>query len=401
MQLGYLQGLRALCALWVLAAHEAMIFLPMAVSGEAGLQHLEGPWEGFVARLPLQEVNFGVCLFFLISAFVLSLRYWQQEERGTGCLADAACRRYFRLALPVLGAMLLAWLLARAGWMRNAAVSEVTLTSAIIGGNGALVFQSPVSFSEMLQGALYQVYAQVGWEALARQFDFVLWTMPYEMQGSFLSLAFLALLGTVKRRDAFYLSFCCLAGASGSYFLAFPLGLWLADVHYARDREALRACLARLRLLPWLCLLLGLYLGFFRDVPGNPLYDWLRERLYWQGLDRPALLHTLGGFCFLFAVLRLKALQRVLGSRVLASLGQYSFALYLVHVPVLCSAEAALFLHFFYGGMGYGASLALAFLLSLPLLALLTVLLNRCFDEPAKQLSRRVAHWLLGGKAKP
>ncbi len=394
MQIEYLNGLRGLCALWVVATHELMIFLPMALSGDKRLQHLSGPWEEIMANLPFLEVSFAVSMFFLLSAFVLSLRYWQQEKRSSSCLTDAACRRYIRLTGPVLGAMLIGWLLMQAGWMRNQLVAEVTLTGAIIGGNGAQVFQTPMSLWELLRGGLYEVYT-LGYPGLARQVDFVLWTMPFELQGSFLSLAFLALAGSLRRRDLVYAVMCMLAGAS--YFLAFPLGIWLSDISFAGDRQQLRDYLAGRKWLPYICLMIGLYLGLFRDVPGNPWYDWLRELAIWPAGDRTALCHTLGGGMFLYALLQLEWLQWLFSRRWLVSLGHYSFSLYLMHVPVLCSLESILFMSFLRHGWGYGAALLCSFLLSLPVIALLVWALDRFFDKPAQKLSRKVARWLLGG----
>lgn len=393
MQIEYLTGLRGFCALWVLAAHEVMIFLPMALTGEVHLRHLGGGWEDILAQLPFYEVNFAVCIFFLLSGFVLPLRYWRQEERSIACLTDAACRRYIRLTGPVFGAMLFAWLLMQAGWMRNQAVAQFTLTSEVVGGNGALVFHTPMSFLEFLRAALYDVYT-LNFPGLFRQIDFALWTMPFELQGSMLALAFLALLGRLRNRDVCYLALCFFAGST--YFLAFPLGMWLSDLCFARDRERARSLLAGLPWLPWLCLVLGLYLGRFREIGGEALYEWLRQLLCWPGADRTALLHTLGGAMFLYGVLRLKWLQRFFSLSWLVLLGRYSFALYLVHVPVLCSLESALFMHFFGHGWGYGSSLLVSFLLSLPVIALLTWGLDRFFDKPAQKLSRQVAGWLLG-----
>lgn len=397
MQIGYLNGLRGFCALWVLAAHEVMIYLPMALTGEPHLRHLGGSWEDILALLPFYEVNFAVCIFFLLSGFVLPLRYWQQEQRSSGCLTDAACRRYIRLTGPVFGAMLLAWLLMQAGWMRNQAVAEFTLTTEVVGGNGALVFHTPMSLLEFLRAAFYDVYT-LGFPGLFRQIDFALWTMPFELQGSMMALAFLALLGRLRHRDVFYLGLCFFAGST--YFLAFPLGVWLSDICFARDREQVRLFLAGKAWLPWLCLLLGLYLGRFREIGGEAAYEWLRQLLIWPGVDRTALLHTIGGAFFLYGVLQLKWLQRFFGLSWLVSLGRYSFSMYLVHVPVLCSVEAALFMHFFKHGFGYGTSLVISFLLSLPVIALLTWGLDRFFDRPAQKFSRRFARWLLGEGAK-
>ncbi len=395
MQIDYLNGIRGVCALWVVLAHEVMLFLPMGLSGEARLQHLEGPWEYALANLPVLEVNFGVCIFFTISAFVLSLRYWQQERRENACLADAAVRRYFRLAGPVTCAMLCSWLVTRAGWMRNFEASAVTLSTEVIDGNGALVFHVPAGFLEMLQAALYNVYIDIG-PAISHQFDFVLWTMPAELQGSFLSFAFLALFGAVRCRDIFYLMICLWAGSS-SYLLAFPLGVWLADIAYAEDRSGLRERLRQGKMLAAAALLLGLYLGFFRDVPGNPIYDWLREDVFdWPGINRTVFCHVLGSFFFMYAVLHLQTVQRFFSWHPLVVLGRYSFAVYLVHVTVLCSAQSSLFLHFLKHGHGYGTSFLVSLCLSMPLIALLAFLLDRLADRPSKRLARWVAHKVLG-----
>ena len=133
MRLVYLDGMRGLFALSVVVYHLFFLFLPAAVTGNPEAMHLSGPWERILAGLPqfLYNGNCSVCVFFVLSGFVLSCRFW--EKRETSLLTSAALRRYLRLTFPALASILLAYLLMKAGWMRTQEFFPVAQSIDVVG----------------------------------------------------------------------------------------------------------------------------------------------------------------------------------------------------------------------------------------------------------------------------
>ena len=146
-------------------------------------------------------------------------------------------------------------------------------------------------------------------------YNLVLWTMPIELVGSFLVFGFLALFGSLRNRWILYATVgVCLLAYDKSYYLDFLLGMALCDgwVYCQRTQRA------ALSLFP---ALLAIALGLFA-IPWKPL----------------AAVSIVG------ATVASPRMQQLLGARWLRILGQLSFGLYLIHMPVICSLGCGTYL---------------------------------------------------------
>jgi peptidoglycan/LPS O-acetylase OafA/YrhL len=296
-------------------------------------------WAVALARFPgkfLWDGHTAVTLFFVLSGFVLSLGYCQ--NRSSTALGCAATRRYPRLMLPVLASVLLAHLLLVAGLMYS---QEAVRLMNEAQGLRAGVKGSPGHTNNWL-GAYYGFAPDL--RAALREglfspfrttvrYNFVLWTMPIELVGSFLVYCFLALFGGLRGRWLLYAVCCAFLLADGhELYLDFLIGVGLCDV-WVRSRETLSLSLtaalvlitAAVFLVPWKPLVAGVIVGTTAFSP---------------------------------------RLQRSLGAGWLMFLGRVSFGLYLVHMPVLCSLGCALYvagvsvLHWPHSAAGLVASCA-------------------------------------------
>ncbi len=383
MQLEYLNGLRGLCALSVVWFHFLYLWLPAALDGAMYRAHLGGAWEAVMARMPFYVAgNSPVCIFFVLSGYVLSLRFWR--ERSQACLISAALRRYIRLTGPVLGSVLLAWLLMKAGLLEFDALMAAS-------GAGWKYYQMQPDLLMTLKEAFWDVYFAYNTSV---SYNPVMWTMPVELKGSFVALAFLAILGNVQRRDLGYAVLAFIFIWPQTYIFAFVLGVWLADLNHAADRRGLRDRLARLRLLPHVATALSLYLLLYVNSTSSPVYGWLCTALP-DWLDKEILLHILGAGCLVWACGHFRPCRSFFSWQPLVSIGHYSFSLYLVHIPVMLSLGSNIFLYMRAGEIGYGTSALSAFLACLPVVALMTVALDKFFDKPSGSLARRFSRWAL------
>ncbi|RYU77709.1 acyltransferase family protein [Hymenobacter persicinus] len=378
--LTYLDGLRGLAALVVVAHHFAGFFYPTLLSGNPGTAHLGAGVESVLARSPLNLLiggNFAVCLFFVLSGLVLSENFWQAGRAEV--LYSQACRRYVRLMLPVTVAAVVALLLWAADAYRNTELAAVT---------GAARFGE---FWGPLPGLKQIVHDLAVGIPLSGESSYnpVFWTLTLELFGSFLVFALLALFGHLRHRPVIYAVAILLLSGSGLnfYYVGFILGVWLNDRRHQRGVQFPMAPGAATVLL-----LAAVVAGSYPSPDLLPVessfYDWLRPA--WVGVERAQQFwHLVGAVLLLLAVLRLPRLQRVLSSRGLRKLGAMSFSLYLLHFPVLGSFASTVFLRL-YPHLSYHASAALTALATLPVLALTSYAMYRLVDKSGI----RLAQWL-------
>ncbi|MGN7360411.1 acyltransferase family protein [Paenibacillus sp. SAF-054] len=375
-KIAYLDGFRGLAACVVVVSHFFQVFAPSVFEGKPEIAHF--PFEGFAARTPLNLMfngNFSVCVFFVLSGYVLSWRYFRTKDKMH--IYASALRRFFRLAIPATLSVCLAFAAMRLGLGFFDNIRQATQSSM------PDPFTASPRFLVMVQEALYHTFFTYG-----SAYNPVLWTMTYELLGSFLIFGFLLTLGRSKLRILGYAVLAVLL--ADSYYLGFVLGMVLSDLSYS-GRDRLAAFLP-----PWTVPLLlgaGLYLGSFPYVgTGNTIYSIL----VWRGSSTFSLFvfyHTLGACLTLTALLISPRLKSLFGRRPFLYLGRISFSLYLVHFTIICSLGSYLFYQF-HLLFPYGLSTVLTVILTTPFIFAVAHFFNRFVDAPTLAVlgpwSRRV-----------
>ena len=118
-----LEGLRGLASLIVFFAHFLAAFKPVAIFGSDQTSNL-----GFFYKTPLGLItagNFAVCLFFIMSGYVLSIKHFTKKTKNTEIQGDAL-KRYIRLGLPLFATCFLSFLISRYNFYYNNQVSILT-----------------------------------------------------------------------------------------------------------------------------------------------------------------------------------------------------------------------------------------------------------------------------------
>ncbi|OZB94215.1 acyltransferase [Paenibacillus sp. XY044] len=363
-KIAYLDGLRGLAACVVVVSHFFQIFAPSVFEGKPEIAHF--PFEGLAARTPLNLMfngNFSVCVFFVLSGYVLSWRYFLTKDKMH--IYASALRRFFRLAIPASLSVCLAFAVMRLGWGFYDDIRQTTQSSM------PDPFAASPRVLAMIQEALYHTFFTYG-----SAYNPVLWTMTYELLGSFLIFGFLLVLGRFRLRIIGYAVLAVLL--ADSYYLGFVLGMALSDLTYS-GRNRLTAVLP-----PWsapLFLGAGLYLGSFPYVgTENTLYSIL----VWKGSSTFSFFvfyHTLGACLTLTALLVSPRLKALFGRQPFLYLGTISFSLYLVHFTIICSLGSYLFyqLHLLFS---YGLSTVLTVILTTPFIFALAHFFCRFVDAP-------------------
>ncbi|MFJ7729607.1 acyltransferase family protein, partial [Neobacillus sp. NPDC097160] len=236
-KLNYLDGLRGLAAFIVVIHHYTNGFYPAYGGNE-------------IAKSPisiLYDGNFSVCVFFVLSGFVLSGKYF--KTKNPEVLIASATKRYFRLLFPVMFSIFLAYVFLRMNLFSYK--DEV----AGITGSGWLAsfYNFDANFVEMLKQGLYKVF--LFGEA---SYNTNLWTIYLEFFGSFLTFAFLALFGKLKKRYFVYIILFYVFYQD--YYLAFLLGVILSDIYHSEEAKKL---LIKNKVLLFLIFIVSIYFGSY------------------------------------------------------------------------------------------------------------------------------------------
>lgn len=353
-----LESLRGLAAFAVLLSHLVCAFWPTLNSG---------------TTVPLSTLwhngAFAVRLFFVLSGFVLSLSYFHRNE--SLLLSAAAARRYCRLYVPAAASVMFAYALHVGGafdslqsvqqftdqseWMRSLYSGKPSLTLAL---------------REALFGAVLDYQFM--------KYNEVLWTMAVELKGSLLVFATLALFGNARHRWFVYGTMIfALDSMQLPFAVDFICGTALSDWH-THNPHATRSSFLWIPAFLAGCCLGDLQTGWLQ---GFGIAGLTRGNRWWP---------TIAAVLLVASSARSSQIQILLQARPLVWLGRISFALYLFHLPIICSLGAWTYTRMATLKVGHDTAASLAGLASIAA-SLAIAQLGPLFLDP---LAIRVGRWV-------
>jgi peptidoglycan/LPS O-acetylase OafA/YrhL len=324
-----LEALRGIAAIVVVFWHSMLGFFP-AGSGIFNYfsldQSLVGkPWFG------LFNGNAAIAFFFVLSGFVLTRSYFQKRDDLS--IVRGAVKRWPRLAVPVIVAVLMSWALFALGLYRFVDVAPVT--------NSVWLYYFAFAYQTPFVPGFWDAFAQGAFLTFFRgdsYYDSSLWTMHVEMIGSYVAFALAVLLVRMSAASAWVAAFLVVVVALLCHFanpnyVPFPLGVALA---YFQVRRPL--------VLPvWFSAAFLLVAGYLAGYSGHPIGAYALFSAI--PANFPVIyVHALASVLAITAVEAWAGARRALQNRLFLYIGEISFPLYLVHVPVLCSAGCWAFL---------------------------------------------------------
>lgn len=375
-----LDGLRGIAAAIVVLTHFSNSFWPSLQGWHNPDPHATA-YDRLVYATPLHLIFAGdaaVCLFFVLSGFVLSQKFFQTRDNQV--IVSSAVRRYFRLAIPAASSIVLTCLVLQLGGIQSHHTPNVLHSPSWL----ATFWNYPGNLLQAIVQGFYGTF----FKGLF-YYNPVLWTMQYELYGSFMIFMFLALFGKLPRRWIFYAVFCALFAKTP--YLAFLLGVIISDiwVNYPKIRDSLSGTATTV--------------GFFTG--GIALLSWYTApayRTFYSAFNLPGLnqgelgriILTVGACLLIIAILNSRLLTSGLEKKIPQFLGRISFSLYLTHLVVLGSFASWIF-NMLMQHHGYIGSILVTFACFVPPCILVAVLFTKYVDEQSISFSRIVGNYLM------
>lgn len=353
-----LELLRGVAALVVLNGHCLRAFAPLAEG--------EGDQAGQSLKTSLAFVAFNggsaVYLFFVLSSYVLVKRYFQTRKAQD--LLLGAIKRLPRLAGPVLVTTLASCIVFKLDlyFFEDAATITQSDWLGRFGNASRVLSPETASFTDaFLQGAWRTfIYGD-------KYYDSSLWTMTVEFWGSMLAFALAPIIFFLQGRSAPLSWFgiaigIYLALQVSFFFCAFPASLLLYSLLATgfRPNRWVRGAMVTvsLALLGYAGSAVGIYRPFaVLDIAASDI-----------GL-RQACVAIPASIMLVYAMLSADEPPSWLSSKAARFLGDLSFPLYLVHVPVICSLGSWVVLASGSTALGAAVAIAGSILVALPLMA--------------------------------
>jgi peptidoglycan/LPS O-acetylase OafA/YrhL len=344
----YIEGLRGLAAAQVVLLHYCSAFFPF-------MAHVRGPvhyaWEATLKHSPLFFLIDGhsaVCLFFILSGFVLAPSFQYSQSR----FLQLALKRFLRLFIPVFVASAIALsLLLLMPYAKTSAAAmslsewlisfehnpltigsltrESMLNSMLIGYQGSSLFDHiPNSIQSLVPADISQ------------SLNVPTWSLHIEFWGSMLVLI-LAVTHRIIVGRWFYVVFVvALLVAGTSEYSLFLFGFLLYQLH----GTLLRPRHVSVAIVGTTLALTGMYICINKDVHVvNVLLDNLRGFTLLDARANFIWQSQVGAMLIFSGVILNATVRNWFAGRITQWLGKVSFSVYLLHFPILFTLSCLVF----------------------------------------------------------
>ncbi|TVY18719.1 hypothetical protein LARI1_G002856 [Lachnellula arida] len=340
----YLDGMRGLASFCVFLEHAAMKYHPHMFEEYSGHPHF---WQLPIIRLAFSG-SVMVAIFFVISGFSLSLRpmeliYEKDWERLFIAVSSAMFRRTFRIILPPAVATFMIMLGVRMHLFDSKYFGAVDMDLGSPIYRGSFLLQVIDWLEYVLCKLIYPYeWAVPLYNVTESEYAAPMYTIPKELWSSF--LLFVTVTGISRLRAAarlcfavglIYYCFWCMRYDIG----CFLCGMLMAEQHVrsTRSKGVPKSVGGRIvSTLSWSAVLVvGFWLASIPHTHGSYGSHTYGFQTISAIIPWGSNVFVAGSILIVWAIANLPFLQRLFTSAIPHYLGQISFALYLVHWPIL------------------------------------------------------------------
>lgn len=364
-QTSFLDGMRGIAALIVAFYHTAWAYSSAVEKGYG----YNGENYSFI-QLPFIRLIYAghamVCIFFVIGGYVNALRplhiahYEKQWDKLFTLISSSLLRRSIRLYIPPVFATFLSAITLRLGWWE---ASRAAIDAGMFVGWPDLHPPRQPTMSAQLAdwwhhtAGLFNLWTYMtssGTQPYYNIYDPHLWTVPYEVRTSVILMLVLVIVARCRplARWLLLLAFIQFSASWGRWeVVMFLSGAMLADIKMYRDihNESLPTqtekddnlsstiCRPQKAAVTAIVLFTGLYLlsAPSTHIDGTPGYTTIASIIPESYGDKRRIIHGAGAIMLVWATSSSLALQQLFLTGIAQYLGRISYALYIVHGPLL------------------------------------------------------------------
>lgn len=365
----HLDSMRGLAAFIVIILHFLTVFFPYTSFGQQQgyIQHFN--WENIFHYFPFNILisgRFAVCLFFILSGYVLSYSLLGEKNNKIRILSSII-KRPVRLGGLVITTIIIAAILWANNLLYNLEVSKLTHSTPYFSSLWPDQFNlqhfiEVILFSPFKDGTIYNP---------------PLWTISIELYGSILVFALALLTGNYKYRLLIYLVIFYFL--RGSLYQGFIIGMLLSDL----DKNYKQYYINKVNTINMtVVLIIGLVYAstpvfFSDDLFKQSLYSKIPEFYFLGGT------YAMNGAAIVFfSINLLSPAKKILSQPAFRFLGNISYSLYVIHFLIIGSFSSWLFLLLTQHTTYLTASL-LAIFISLPIIVIISYLTTIYIDQPS------------------
>ena len=298
-----------------------------------------------------------VCVFFVLSGYVLTIRYFETGQHRF--LIIGALKRWFRLFMPVFLSVMLSWLFFHFGFYTYKDAAQISHSDWLASFGFAML----PPFDPNFLAALGNGFAEILYDC-NNAFNPLLWTIHIEFMGSYIAFAFAALVSNLRHRNDMIASALVIGGVIAHFIEPLLIGFFAGTLlaFYAPRLRALKTPAALISLA------IGLTFLGYREPAG--IYAFLGFLDPINGESLRAYTSTLGAVFIMISFIGYEPLRRFFRGKIAQFLGRMSFPIYLVHLILLFSLGSTVFV-LVYDGNNYREALLITALVWIPAVLLL------------------------------
>lgn len=342
----WIDGLKGIACIMIFVHHFFVGFMPASYYGVGAMQHGNDGWEVLLSQNPASVLingNFWVCVFCVLSGLVQGYKIFSMESLDR--LPKGMVKRYFRLSLPVFFISMIVYLMMKGEMFYNVQANQIVQSPWL---------ETYYLEKKRLKDVFYTSFISV-WFVGDSTFSNAFWMLKEIFVGSYLTYI-LSMIGYKKRKNVLviYAGLGIIFLILQSYMLAFVAGVIIAYIMANTEKK-----LKYQPTIGGIEILAGCFFGGYPTgvVPTN-VYRLFSFQSY-------VIWHILGAFLVILGIYHCKIVQKILSMKNCLVLGENSFAIYLVHIPILFSFSSWAFVEIYERLNRYQLSVMLVLIMSL------------------------------------
>lgn len=378
----WIDGLRGIASLCIVLHHFVIGFYPAAYEGATAMRHLPGSIEADFSQSPLAFFvlgDFWVSVFCMVSGFVIASQVFGMKDGKQ--FSKSVIKRYPRLVIPVFALSVIVYAMLHLGLFYNVPAANIT-GSAWLGE----FYQYKTTLWDLFLSSFIDTWIY----GMVTIYSNAFWMLAELFAGSFMAYLLAAMGKHANRRILYVYIGIALAYLSvNSRLTNFVLGVLLAYValHYG---EKIRQCSRIAPILSVIFLVMAVIFGAYPHTyePTNAyqVLNCLPDRL-----NPCYFYHMLGVMFLMMGIYLCRPVNWLLSTRPAQFLGKISYAVYVIHIPVLFSLSAWMFIRFTNLTKHYNISAGMTLVFSLIAILLLGWGFWRLIEKPSTKWIDKVA----------